>query len=157
MKQKFLLIAAVVLLAVAFGVTAANAADQAAPQQQNWAEVDAKVRPLMDQMYQKRSELAGMYNSGNVDQARVETLYNEIAGLQAQLFQIEQQYVDANGGNGYGQNGGWGCPGFGGGACFGGGMGGCPAFGGGRGMGWGGRGGMRGGFGGGCGGGCGRW
>ncbi len=137
MKQKFLLAALIAVVAIGFGVREAQAADA----QQSWAELDAKTRPLMDQMYQKRSELAGIYASGNVDQARVEALYRDMAELQAQMFQIRQQY---EGSANYAGNGGWYGPGMGGG-CFGGGCGGY-AMGGGWGRG--GRGGWGGGRGG---------
>jgi hypothetical protein len=148
MKQKFLLAAMIAVFAIGFGVSAAQAADQGAQQQQTWAELDAQMRPLMDQMYQKRSELAGMYNSGNVDQARLQALFGEIADLQAQMFQIQQNSGYAAGGPGYGMGGGRGWGGRGGmrggygmgggygmrggmgGGCFGGGMGG--GFGGGH-------------------------
>lgn len=145
MARKFVLAALAAVVAVAGWVSAAPAADET--QQQGWAEFDAKVRPLMDQMYQKRSELASIYNSGNADQAKVETLYREIADLQAQLYSVHQEFGGAM------ANGGWACPGFGGAGCgfggVGGGMGGGYGMRGGRGMGYGHGGyGMRGGWGG---------
>jgi hypothetical protein len=141
--KKFVLAAVLAVFAIGFGMEAASAADSAAPQQ-TWAELDAQLRPLMDQMYQKRSELAGLYNSGAiVDQAKIEGIYKEIADIQAQMFQIQQQAMGPATG-GYGRGYGMGMGG-GYGACFGGGMGGgCGGYG--MGGGYGMRGGMGGGW-----------
>lgn len=94
MKQRFILTALAAVFALGFVATGVSAAEQAADPQATWAEFDAKMRPIMDQMHQKRSELAGLYNAqATVDQAKVQSLYREIADLQAQAYAVRQEYA----------------------------------------------------------------
>ena len=94
MKLKFTLAAMLTVAALGFGMGSASAAETAANPQQAYAEFDAKMRPIMDQMHQKRSELAGIFNSAApADQAKVQSLYREIADLQAQAFSVRQEFA----------------------------------------------------------------
>lgn len=89
MKKHFTL-AALALACTVFGsalFTSANAADTAAPTpQEMYAEYDAKIRPLQEQLYNKRMELSSLYNAAAPDQAKVQPLVKEIADLQANLY-----------------------------------------------------------------------
>ena len=101
MKQKFVLAAVMAVVALGFGMGGVSAAESTANPQQAYAEFDAKMRPIMDQMHQKRSELAGMFNAAApADQAKVQSLYREIADLKAQAFSARQEFaqtMDQNG------------------------------------------------------------
>ncbi len=145
MKKLFLAAMMAAVLA-GVGVNAVSAAETAGNPQQAWTDFDAKMQSIMSQMYQKRAELAALYNAeGTVDQAKVQSLYREMADLQAQAFAARQEFSQSAGdgygprfggrgmggrgfggrggpGAGYGNRGGWGCGGWGGGR---GGCGGC--------------------------------
>lgn len=60
--------------------------EQQAAAQEIYAEHDQKTAPLRQQLMAKRSELDALYYSQNTDSGKAQSLYKEIADIQARLF-----------------------------------------------------------------------